>query len=95
MEVLPRLPPAGVDVASDPWAEYLPETLLATSAGVGGEFDASVHLDLLEPLREEVDEDGAGLLAPLGGDADRNTAEKRIAQRNVARSFSKNPSSGL
>jgi hypothetical protein len=95
VEVLPGLAPAFLDVTGDPRAEYLPEALLAPGAGVGGEFDPSVDFDLFEPFWKEVDQDGARLLAPLGSDTDRNAADERVVQRNAARSFSKNPSSGL
>jgi hypothetical protein len=95
MELPPSLGPSCLHVARGARTENLPEPLLAARLRIGGEFDPPVERDLLESLREQLDQDGPGLLRALGGDADGNSAEERIAQRNAALSFSKKPSSGL
>ena len=51
--------------------------------------------DLLEPLGEELDQERTRLFAAYCRDADRHPAKELVAQRNAARSFSKNPSSAL
>jgi hypothetical protein len=95
VELLPRLGPAGLDVLRSARPEDLPKALLAARLRIRGELDSPVERNLLEPLREELDQDGPRLLCAIGGDPDRYPAEERLAQRNAALSFSKKPSSGL
>ena len=80
-----------LDVGALGRAEEMPDLLLACRVGVGDELDTAVALDLLEPLREQLDHGRARLLgAPfenLHGDA------AQVAQRNALFSLSKKPSS--
>ena len=76
-------------------AEDLPQALLPTRLRVRSQLDATAHRNFLEALGEELDHHRPGFLRALGADADRHSAEQRVAQRNAARIFSKNPSSGL
>jgi hypothetical protein len=66
------------------------QALLARRPGVDGELDR-LSLDLLEPVREELDEDGSRLLDGRPRDRDRDPPQP--PQRKALFSFSKNPSS--
>jgi hypothetical protein len=72
-------------------SERLPQTLLADSVRVGDQLDRVAAVHLLEPVREELEHDGARLLGALARHFDADAAETR--QRNALFSFSKNPSS--
>jgi hypothetical protein len=84
--------PVGLDVAAARAAEDLPEPLLARGGGVRGELHAVLALDLLEPLREELEHRGARLLGTLRPHLHGDAAQ--AGQRKWLRSFSKKPSSG-
>jgi hypothetical protein len=95
VEALPRLLPTGLDFCGSSWAEDLPEPLFGSWSRVGRQLEVCFVVDLLEPLRKELEHDRPGLLGPGDWHAHGETAELRVAQRNAARSFSKKPPSAL
>ena len=90
VELPPAILPVVADLRDRCAAEGLPDPLLSGRVRVRGDLDPAVAVDLLEPLREELEHDGARLLGPRGGDADRDALED---QRSALLSFSKKPSS--
>jgi hypothetical protein len=95
MKPLPGLAPACLHIGGGSRAEDLPETLFAAGLRIRGELDSAVNFDLLEPLREELDQKRTGIFGSIRCDADGDPPEELVAQRNAARSFSKKPSSAL
>src|SRR5207244_8017267 len=93
VEVAPAVLPARFDVGRARAAEGVPEAFLAGGVGVRNELGRTASLDLLESAREQLEHHGAGLLQPLVGDLDADSAQG--AQRKALFSFSKKPSSGL
>ena len=87
----PALFPPALDVRALGRAEEVPDLFLAGGVGVGDELDASGMLDLLEPLREELDHGCPRLLGASLQDLDRDPPQ--ATHRNALFSFSKKPSS--
>jgi hypothetical protein len=90
VEGAPLVLPATVDVRAARAGEERPETLLPCGVRVRGELDALGAVDLLEPLREQLEHGRASLFETLRPDLDGNAAE---TQRNALFSLSKNDSS--
>src|SRR5581483_3262662 len=91
VEGTPLLLPAALDVGAAHAAEERPQPFLAGGVGVRRELDALGPIDLLEPLREQLDHRRASLLQPRRLDLDGDAAQ--AAQRNALLSFSKKDSS--
>src|SRR5438105_5591478 len=91
VKIAPAILPARGNVSGRDRAEGSPEALLAAGVGVRRELDAVRKVSLLEPLREELEHDGARDLGAAGRD-DRGDAPER-PQRKALFSLSKNPSS--
>ena len=87
MELAPAVLPARFDLGSCRIGEGGEDSLAGLS--VRGQLELARMLDLLEPVRGELQEPRAELLGRLGRDADRGAD-----QRNALFSFSKKPSSG-
>jgi hypothetical protein len=90
VELAPALLPARLDLRTRNRSEPLPHPRLARLVGVRGELDVPGPLALLEPLGEELDEDGSRGLR-FGSGHDDGDAPQQV-QRKTLFSFSKKPS---
>ncbi len=87
VELAPAILPSGLDLAPRRVRERGEDA--PGRLAVRGQLELAGTLDLLEPLRGELDEPRAELLGRLDRNADRGAD-----QRNALFSFSKKPSSG-